>query len=203
MSFRSLFLACVSLGLLSAADPGLTTIRHIYILPMGGGLDQYLANRLTRSGRYVVVTDAEQADALFTDQVGADFEERMLTLYPPPPPPETKEEPKEEAESKTAEPANEPSMVAMMSGAIGKTRIVSSFSRSHGNVFLVDRASKRVVWSTFLRPRSRVPEEMDHAAEDIVDRLDDAADHQVKQIQKSEKAANSATPAPVSAPPSK
>src|SRR4051794_27330967 len=83
MRFRSLLLACAGLGAVYAADPVLSQVRHIYIFPMTGGLDQYLASHLARNGRYAVVTDPAQADALFTDQIGSGFEERMRSLYPP------------------------------------------------------------------------------------------------------------------------
>src|SRR5947209_7579518 len=96
MRFRSLLLACASIGGLHAAGPALTQIRHVYVLPMTGGLDQYLANRLTRNGRYAVVTDPAQADAIFTDQIGSVFEERLRDLYPPPEPEEKSDDKKED-----------------------------------------------------------------------------------------------------------
>src|SRR6185369_14025016 len=56
----------------------------VYLLPMTGGLDQYLANRLTAEGLFRVVTDPKLADAVFTDQLGAAFEQKLVDLYPPP-----------------------------------------------------------------------------------------------------------------------
>ena len=44
-------------------------------------------------------------------------------------------------------------------------------SGSRGVVFLVDRTSRDVLWSTFERPKNTRPEELKHAAEKIVDRL--------------------------------
>ena len=35
----------------------LLEVHNVYILPMGSGLDQYIANRLTRSGVLQVVTE--------------------------------------------------------------------------------------------------------------------------------------------------
>src|SRR5215831_4514427 len=59
--------------------------KTVYLLPMGNGLDQYLADRLTREGLYTVVTDPTKADAIFTDRIGQSFEQAMKELYQPPP----------------------------------------------------------------------------------------------------------------------
>src|SRR5580658_2894182 len=67
----------------SAAE--LTGARTVYLLPMGRGLDQFIANRLTRMHVLQVVTDPAKADAVFTDDVGATLEGRLKDLYPPPP----------------------------------------------------------------------------------------------------------------------
>ena len=65
--------------------PGLAEVKRVYLLPMSGGLDQYLANRLTKVGRFEVVTDPANADAVFTDRLGPAFEDKWNELYPPPP----------------------------------------------------------------------------------------------------------------------
>jgi hypothetical protein len=156
---------------------------------MAGGLDQFLANRLTASGTYQVVTNPSQADAILTDRIGPDFEERMKELYPPPPPPEESEKKEEEAEDRS---------VASLMGEASAARPVSSFSRSRGNVFLVDRTGERVIWSTYLRPRSTRPDELNRVADGIVDRLEDTVDKIVKQMRKQE--ARSVTPAPAVVP---
>ena len=86
---------------LGAAD--LTSVRSVYILPMRNGLDQYLANRLTNSGVFRIVTDPTLADAVLTDHIGAAFESQLEDMSPkpepvkkvqaePPPPPKKKED---------------------------------------------------------------------------------------------------------------
>ena len=45
---------------------------------------------------------------------------------------------------------------------------MGGFSRNRGNVFLVDRASKHVIWSLYKRPKSTSPDEMNRTAESIV-----------------------------------
>ncbi|MDQ6760794.1 MAG: hypothetical protein M3Z32_13155, partial [Acidobacteriota bacterium] len=69
---------------LGAAHPQLLQVHSIYILPMGGGMDQFLANCLTRFGKVQVVTDAQHADTILTDRVGEPFEKKLDELYPPP-----------------------------------------------------------------------------------------------------------------------
>jgi len=46
----------------------------VYILPMGHGLDQHIANRLTREHVVEVVADSARADALLTDRLGGPLE---------------------------------------------------------------------------------------------------------------------------------
>lgn len=200
MKLSSAALCLLAAGALTAADPGLTQIRNVYLLPMSSSLDQYLANRLTASGRYQVVTDPAQADAIFTDRLGSDFEDKLQELYPPPPKPE-EEAKKEEKDEKT----EEKSMVSALGEASEKLgKRTSSFSRGKGNIFLVERNSKRVLWSTYLRSRSSMPDELNRTAGEIVSRLDDAALRRVKEIEKELKKqppAPPASPAPAPASP--
>jgi hypothetical protein len=88
MKLRCAVLCAIGLLSLQGADPALTGVRNVYLLPMSGGLDQYLANKLTASRNFQVVTDPAHADAILSDQVGEGFEERLAELYPPPPPPD-------------------------------------------------------------------------------------------------------------------
>jgi len=67
---RLLFCLMLAGAILGAGVPD---VQAVYLLPMAGGLDQYLANRLTSAGVFRVVTDPKMADAIFTDQLGAGF----------------------------------------------------------------------------------------------------------------------------------
>ena len=66
--------------------PELLQVKNIYILPMGGGFDQYLANQLSRKGLVQVVTDPAKADAILADRLGKPFEKAFNELYPEPKP---------------------------------------------------------------------------------------------------------------------
>jgi len=47
---RTIFLFALTLAIVSAAAfDSLSNVKHIYITPMANGLDQYIANRLTRA----------------------------------------------------------------------------------------------------------------------------------------------------------
>ena len=52
-----LAVAAFVLAPLEAERAGLRQVQSVYLLPMGYGLDQYLANRLTAEGVFEVVTD--------------------------------------------------------------------------------------------------------------------------------------------------
>jgi hypothetical protein len=197
MNLRFVAQLCAAASLLPAAapDPQLTKVQAVYILPMSGGLDQYLANRLTRGGRYQVVTDPALADAVLTDRLGPEFESRFTALYPPPEPPPAPEKEKETKEEKGSTSA--PSFIDALPDS--PTVRISSFSRGKGNVFLVDRGSRRVMWSAYERPRNTRPDEMDRVAEAVSDRLHDDA-KRVAKLQTSTPAPPPAAPEPVTQP---
>jgi hypothetical protein len=145
------FLLCViALGsalLCYGADS--SGVQTVYLLPMANGLDQYVANRLAASGVFHVTTDPKKADAIFTDKLGEAFEQRLDSLLLPP-----VEKPSKD--SKVEERA---------------APRVSSFSRSKGTVFLVDTATRAVLWSVYEPPKSTTPAELDRTAQRIVGAL--------------------------------
>jgi hypothetical protein len=173
MALRKLSLAAavalLCLGAYGAnIHPGLEEVKKVYLLPMTSGLDQYLANRLTKVGRFEVVTDPALADAVFTDRLGPAFEDKWKELYPPPPEPEEVKAAEEKKEAKTGPPAT---MVDDLTGS-PVTRI-SSFSRGRGNVFLVSRKDRAVIWSHYKVPKNSQSRQLDNTADEIADRLHD------------------------------
>ena len=103
-------------------------VRTVYILPMAGGLDQFLAAELTREHVLQVVADPKTADAVLTDYLGEGFEKRVAKIHP-----------RDEDKDDTGE-------------------IHPSFQsgKSKGTVFLVDLKSRNVLWSDYEKP-SRSP----------------------------------------------
>jgi hypothetical protein len=150
---RSILLMACALGLVFAAkNPQLDAIHTVYLLPMGNGLDQYLATRLTATGMFQVVTDPQKADAVFTDKIGQALEAKLDELYPP-------DVPKDETEEEEKDMFGSPS------------QRVGAFSRGRGTVFLVDRRTRNVVWSIYWPIRGARPDEVNRRAGQIAERL--------------------------------
>ena len=140
-----------------AATPELKQIKKVYFLQMTGGFDQYLAQHLISNNTVEVVTDPALADAIFSDRIGESFEQKLAELYPPPPPPA-----KEEDEDV---PAKNTSI------ASGATRGQSTWGRGRGNMYLIDRKSRAVVWSSFNKPKNSTAKELDRVAGKFASRL--------------------------------
>jgi hypothetical protein len=157
---------CAALSLQAAEIPG---VRTVYIMPMSGGLDQYLANRLVNAGVFEIVTEPQKADAVFADRLGEALEARLDELHPVPPPPPPPEPTAEEKEAKSAGDAPPP--LGDTANKIEAAGRFSSFGRAKGNVFLVHVRSRQVLWSTYEPPRNSTAKEVDRAAIRIVSRL--------------------------------
>ena len=121
---RTLLIAGLLCSLAFGAN--LSTVKNVYLLPMPGGMDHYLAVQLTKAGFVQVVTDPSHADAVITDHIGASLEDSMNELFLP----KKEKDPKD----KDSEPAH-----ARM----------QPLSRGKGSIFVVDRGSRVVLWSTF------------------------------------------------------
>ncbi len=164
-------MAAIAASLPAAVNPQLKQVTTVYILSMRSGMDQFLANQLTASGIFQVVTDPQKADAILTDHVGESFESKLKELYPPPPPPKKPEEANDDSADKPAKKDakkdkkddKDDTPIARVSGAIG----------GKGNFFLVDRRSRSVLWSIYERPKDTTPGELSRTAERVVRHLKD------------------------------
>jgi hypothetical protein len=172
---RLLVLLASAGALLPAAD--LSSVRSVYVMPMARGLDQYLASRITSGGILQVVTDPKLADAVLSDRVGAALQTELENIFPTPKSPEEIEAEKkaaaaaEEAEKKESKDSSVAAALKETEGKAGSAAQTSSFSRSKGNVFLVETKTRLVLWSTYEPPRSSAPRDLDRSATDIVSRL--------------------------------
>lgn len=194
--------ACMALG----ADqpqpvrPELLQVKNVYMMPMHFGLDQYLANELVRTGAVRVVIDPAKADAVFTDRLGDALEQRLNAMYPTP----AKEEPKPATDEKkpadaaanaatTPESAPDAATKPIIAKPLKKgaapdsaymsifeadpnSRAQGSFSSGRGNVFLIDRYTRAVIWSYYEAPRSAQPADLKRSA----DRVAEAFKHAVQ-----------------------
>ena len=156
-----LWLAGLSFSTLvfGSVNPQLKQIQKVYILPMGGGMDQFLANQITKEGLLQVVTDPQRADAILTDRIGEGFEQKLQELYPPPKPVAEKKKDDSKADEKNA-PELEP-----------PPKLISSLGHGKGTFFLVDRKTMGVVWSDYDRPRNSTPGQMEKTANRVVQKL--------------------------------
>lgn len=99
-------------------------MRSVYILPMAGGLDQFIAEQLTRDHVMQVVADPKTADVVLTDRLGEAFERKLVKIHP-----------RDEDDDDDAE-------------------IHPGFrsSAAPGTIFLVDMKSRHVLWSDYEKP---------------------------------------------------
>jgi hypothetical protein len=131
------------------AQSPLANVKNVFLTPMPAGLEQYLALHLTQENVLLVVTDSSKADVVFTDRIG---EELKTTLA--------------ELDEKSPTP---------QSGKAGEATFAKpnmrSLSRARGTVFLVDRHSGDVLWSTLEPPKSTTVANLNAAARRIVEKL--------------------------------
>jgi hypothetical protein len=184
-------LLCSMTALAAAAfasvNPQLHQVKKVYILAMGSGMDQYLANQLTKTGIFEVVTDPKAADAIVTDNVGESFQKKLDDLYPPPPKTTSPVKAAPEATKPAADAdtaidvgdRNSPDAKAARRDPFdgvdfsgGGTR-PGSLGRGKGNFFVVDRNSRIVLWSVYERPKNSTPGELTKSAGRIVKHLKD------------------------------
>jgi len=144
MKLLAIFLAA---GLTAVAGD-LSSVKSVYLMPMSGGLDQYLAIRLSSGGGIQVVTDPKMADAIFTDRIGSNFEQKLQDMYG-----EKKKSDGKLSSDDFAKPTSQPG------------------SRGKGSLFLVDRQSRVVIWSMYAKAKSNDGDEMNHLATKIADQL--------------------------------
>lgn len=149
---RLLLVACALATASAFTNPQLHNVHTVYLLPMSGSLDQYLAARLTRASLFQVVTDPQKADAIFTDRIGEGFEQKMQELFPPP----------EVKKAATDDDDKDP---------VKAYKRPASAARGRGTVFLVDKASRNVLWSAYLPIRGTQPDEVNRRADHLVERL--------------------------------
>src|SRR6202034_2549821 len=56
--------------------------KTVYILPMAAGLDQYLAQWLTKDHIMQVVANPKAAEVVMTDRLGEAFEQKLNQIHP-------------------------------------------------------------------------------------------------------------------------
>ena len=118
--------------------------KTVYILPMSAGLDQYLAQWLTKDHIMQVVADPKAADVVMTDRLGEAFEEKMKEIRP--------DDDKKKKDDDTHNGYRS--------------------STPHGTIFIVDAKTRHVLWSDYQKPpRTNSDSELNRTAEQIAKKL--------------------------------
>lgn len=137
-------------------------VHQVYVMPMAGGLDQYLAEWLTREHVVQVVADPKAADAVLTDRLGEAFEEKLSQIHPAEAPRSAAPDAKSDAkDGKKEESAG--------LGAAPHNTFRSSVDR--GTLFLVDARTRQVLWSDYEKPERVTASNMNREAERVVRKL--------------------------------
>ena len=172
MRWTALFLLPMLAG---AVGIGGSEVRTVYVTPMAHGLDQYIANQLTREHVLDVTADPARADAIFTDRLGQVLQDQLEKLHPTPKPPDPK--PAAEGENTDSAKSDSAKSEAKDKPAGPKTirepdpPHVSTFGRAKGTLFLVDARSRVVLWSLYEKPVTSSPRNLDSAAKRVIAQL--------------------------------
>jgi hypothetical protein len=138
---KRLLLAAVIAGTAFGQYAGPKTV---YILPMAAGLDQYVAQWLTKDHIMQVVTDPKAAEVVMTDALGEPFEQKMKQLVP----------------ANSAQKTNDNASHTFHT------------SRGRGTIFIVDAKSHQVLWSDHQQPpRSNSDHDLNRSAEQIAKKI--------------------------------
>jgi hypothetical protein len=171
---------------LGAVEIAGSNVQSVYVMPMAGGLDQFLAHQITSTHTFVVVTDAKRADAIFTDRLGDTLHTQLEKLYPEPKPASAeakkKDDAKKDDDSKSdekgdtkAEAKEDPIVkgdpITPDRATTNAPPPVSGFGRGKGTLFLVDAKSRRVIWSAYAKPKNTSPDELERVAHQIIGQL--------------------------------
>jgi hypothetical protein len=149
-------------------------LHQVYLLPMAGGLDQYLADWITREKIAQIVTDPKAADLVMTDRLGEDFEQKMAQLRPEPVKPEpVKDEPPKDAKKDDKSDPKAPKTMESAGAGTAANAPHNAFHSStlRGTLFLVDIKSKQVVWSNHEKPPVMSDANLNREAERIAKKL--------------------------------
>jgi len=157
----------LAVACLAAPNADLGQVQSVYVMPMAGGLHQHLTNRLVKLGLFQIVADPLRADAVMTDRLGAAFESQLAEWdaelarrNAPPPSKDVKDAPRAEGD-------NPPPL------ELASRQMTTAITRGKGTLFLVDRQSRRVLWSVYQKPKSSLPDELDRTAGRVAERLKD------------------------------
>jgi acyl-CoA synthetase (AMP-forming)/AMP-acid ligase II len=179
MKLLCAFAAFVATAAFASVNPQLHEVKRVYILAMSANMDQFLANQLAKAGIFEVVTDPKKADAIITDRVGESFESKLDDLYPPPAPPKKEKAEETKPAADATSDSTKPEVKSLRDISSDKLEGLdltggyrpSSMGRGKGNIFIVSRASRTVLWSIYQPPKNNTSGELTKTAERVVKHL--------------------------------
>jgi hypothetical protein len=141
--------------------------KTVYILPMAAGLDQYLAQWLTKDHFMQVVADPKAAEVVMTDRLGEAFEQKMKQIHPDS---EKKEKSDKDGKDKSDTDKSDKDKVVKKTEETAPHTFRST--KPLGTIFLVDAKSRQVIWSDYHKPpRTNSDSDLNRAAEQIAKQL--------------------------------
>ena len=167
-------------SILGAVEIAGSNVQSVYLMPMAGGLDQFLAHQITNAHTFIVVTDAKRADAIFSDRLGEALHTQLEKLYPEPKPAsaeakkkddDAKSDEKTDAKEDTKDDTVKGDPITPARATTNAPPPVSGFGRGKGTLFLVDAKSRRVIWSAYAKPKNTSPDELEKVARQIIGQL--------------------------------
>ncbi len=175
------WVALAAITVFAGVNPQLREVKRVYILAMSASMDQFLASQLVKAGVFEVVTDPKKADAIIADRVGESLENKLDDLYPPPAPPKAKkesDETKPAADSTSEAPKTDTPKSArdINSDKLAGVDLTggarpSTMGHGKGNIFIVSRGSRAVLWSIYEPPKNNTSRELTRTAERVVKHL--------------------------------
>jgi hypothetical protein len=165
----------------ATVNPQLREVKRVYILAMSASMDQFLASQLVKAGIFEVVTDPKKADAIITDRVGESFENKLDDLYPPPTPPKpapdaAKTDAAKTDTAKSDTGKSDTGKIAVRGDALAGVDLSggarpTTMGHGKGNIFIVSRGSRSVLWSIYEPPKNNTSRELTKTAERVVKHL--------------------------------
>lgn len=138
---------------------------------MAAGLDQYVAQWLTKDHILQVVADPKAAEVVMTDRLGEAFEQKMKQIRP-----EGDKDKKSEAKKADDAKADDTKTSESKPGELksNEPAPIHSFrsSKPQGTIFLVDAKTRQVLWSDYQKPpRSKTDRDLNRTAEEIAKKI--------------------------------
>lgn len=153
-----------------AAD--LSSIGPVYVWPMNGALDQYVAEQATSTGVFGVTVDPARAKTVMTDHIDAKFFEGMSEVFVDEAAVAAAAAAKAKAKEDGDDADDDDAATGSIESGLAANRPANRpRSSPKGTVFLVNIQTREVIWSTFLGDFDRSPKKLHRKAAQVIGSL--------------------------------